>query len=347
MTFNLSVSQPPATRVLQFFQTNQGARIYQIPLEAFPGFWANAYLILFEDYQVLIDTGSGFGVSNRHLEQGLHEIDEKEKREIGLPSLTHILISHGHIDHFGGLPYIVSESSAIVGIHELDLRNLTNTEERLMVISKRLDIFLAESGVSKKRRSELIQLYKMSKLDYVPVRVDFSYEAVRNKVGPFRIFHVPGHCPGQVVIRLHDVMFSGDHILADISPHQAPERLALNTGLGHYLQSLEALRNWSNGIYVTLGGHNKPIMDLTTRIEEIHDIHQKRLARILDLLSEPKTIADLATALFRDVHGYNVLLALEEAGAHVEYLYQRGMLGIENLTDMLCEDVVPIHYVVI
>ena len=140
MTFNLAVSQPPATRVLQFFQTNQGARIYQIPLEAFPGFWANAYIILFEDYQVLIDTGSGFGVSNKHLEQGLHEIDEKEKREIGLPSLTHIMISHGHIDHFGGLPYIVSESSAIVGIHELDLRNLTNTEERLMVISKRLDI---------------------------------------------------------------------------------------------------------------------------------------------------------------------------------------------------------------
>jgi hypothetical protein len=34
------------------------------------------------------------------------------------------------------------------------------------------------------------------------------------------------------------------------------------------------------------------------------------------------------------VHGYNVLLALEEAGAHVEYLYQRGLLYIENMDDL-------------
>jgi hypothetical protein len=34
------------------------------------------------------------------------------------------------------------------------------------------------------------------------------------------------------------------------------------------------------------------------------------------------------------VHGYNVLLALEEAGAHVEYLAQRGRLRISNLAEM-------------
>jgi hypothetical protein len=38
--------------------------------------------------------------------------------------------------------------------------------------------------------------------------------------------------------------------------------------------------------------------------------------------------------LFGEVHGYNVLLALEEAGAHIEYLYQRGQLGIENLEEL-------------
>ena len=34
------------------------------------------------------------------------------------------------------------------------------------------------------------------------------------------------------------------------------------------------------------------------------------------------------------MYGYNVLLALEEAGAHVEYLYQRGLLAIDNLLDL-------------
>ncbi len=51
-----------------------------------------------------------------------------------------------------------------------------------------------------------------------------------------------------------------------------------------------------------------------------------------ELLAEAHTIAEVSQTLFGDVHGYNVLLALEEAGAHVEYLYQRGLLSIDNLS---------------
>jgi hypothetical protein len=36
---------------------------------------------------------------------------------------------------------------------------------------------------------------------------------------------------------------------------------------------------------------------------------------------------------------------LEESGAHVEYLYQRGMLSIENLSDLeQGAELVPIRY---
>lgn len=34
------------------------------------------------------------------------------------------------------------------------------------------------------------------------------------------------------------------------------------------------------------------------------------------------------------MNGFDGLLAIEEAGAHVEYLYQRGMLGIENYVQL-------------
>jgi hypothetical protein len=54
---------------------------------------------------------------------------------------------------------------------------------------------------------------------------------------------------------------------------------------------------------------------------------------VLDFFKTANTIRALSQHLFGDVRGYNVLLAIEEAGAHVEYLYQRGRLRIENLDE--------------
>ena len=54
----------------------------------------------------------------------------------------------------------------------------------------------------------------------------------------------------------------------------------------------------------------------------------------LEFLTKPHTIAEVSEELFGSVNGYNVLLAIEEAGAHVEYLHQRGRLRIVNVDEM-------------
>ncbi len=324
---------------IRTFESAEGARIVQIPLEEFPGFWGFAYLVQVGDYCVLIDTGSGFDSSNDALEAGLRSAG------VSFADLTHVFITHGHIDHFGGLSYVQPRTKAEIWVHELDRRNITNYEERIAVISRRLDLFLAEAGVSPSRREKLIALYQITKSLYrsVPVAHVVSEEQVQ--VGPFHLWHMPGHSAGMMVIRLHDVLFSGDHVLSEISPHQAPERLTLNTGLGHYLASLDALRAWAPEIRLTLGGHKAPITDLVARIAEIEAVHRERLERVEGALSAPHTVAEVSKLLFGEVHGYNVLLALEEAGAHVEYLYQRGRLGIVNLAELENgRGVVPIRY---
>lgn len=342
-------SQPLSSQV-NLFHTAEGAQIFQIPVHEFPGLWGWVYLVLVHDahlgeMRVLIDTGSGIGESNQHLEEGIARVSDMAGRKLGLEDLTHILITHGHIDHFGGLTFLRQRSSAQVGVHELDQRVLTRFEERVVIVAKRLEEFLIEAGVSSQGSRKLIEMYQMLKSMYRSVGVDFTYEAQGMRLGPFEMLHVPGHCAGHVVIRLHDVLFSGDHVLEGISPHQAPERLTHHTGLSHYLESLERLKDWAQEVRLTLGGHNQPLFALDVRLQEIQELHRQRLALVSDFLQNPHTIAEVSHTLFGEVHGYEVLLALEEAGAHVEYLHQRGWLAIDNLGEIENgRGCVPVYY---
>ncbi|MEN8242375.1 MAG: MBL fold metallo-hydrolase [Chloroflexota bacterium] len=327
------------------FETNQGARIYRFPLNGFPGFMVYAYLVLVDDFVVLIDTGTNFHTSNQDLDAGLALASEQEGRQIGFTELTHIFISHGHIDHFAGLAYVEPQTDALIAVHELDYRILMNFQERKVVVYPRLEEFLQESGVSEQRIPEIMEMYMSSKALFDSSRVDLTYQAEGMRIGPFEFLNVPGHSAGAVVIRLHDVLFTGDHVLSKITPHMAPERLSLNSGLSHYLESLGKVKAWAGDVNLALAGHEDPIADLSGRVEAIAVEHFQRLIKLIGVLDQPGTISSISKELFGKVHGYNVLLALEEAGAHVEYLYKLGFIGIDNLQEVEeSKELIPIRY---
>jgi glyoxylase-like metal-dependent hydrolase (beta-lactamase superfamily II) len=98
-------------------------------------------------------------------------------------------------------------------------------------------------------------MYTASKNILSSVPVDFFLRESEDPVeGIFRIYHTPGHCPGEVCIQVGEVLFTGDHLLSHITPHQSPGAIARYTGLGHYLASLKKIEA-GPGLERAFGGH--------------------------------------------------------------------------------------------
>jgi glyoxylase-like metal-dependent hydrolase (beta-lactamase superfamily II) len=312
------------------YTTCAGRLIYSFSVQSFPKLVNNIYVIDDGQQLILVDCGSGMESTNEEFVAGFSALADQFGKSISLSEIGTILITHGHIDHFGGLPFVRQFTDSPIGIHVLDRRVLTNHEERVIFASRRLETFLEQAGVSDEHRHGLMGVYLFAKNFYRSTPVQFLLEEENPTAGGIDVHHVPGHCPGQVCLRVDDVLLTADHILSHTTPHQAPESITNNMGLEHYLNSLTKITK-VEGIRLALGGHEEPMEDVYSRIGDIKMAHQDRLSKILDICRTPKSTADISRELFGRVESYHVLLALEEAGAHVEYLYQRGELVAANL----------------
>jgi glyoxylase-like metal-dependent hydrolase (beta-lactamase superfamily II) len=310
------------------FETSGGAKIHRLPLEVFPNFWGYVYVVQKDSYCVLIDVGSGTDTSHENLLTGLEQAGFQPS------DLTHILLTHAHIDHFGGLSKLRPITNAKIGVHELDVQTVAHHEARLALIGRRLASFLAETGLSEETREQVLSIYRFSKAIYHSVAADFTYEAIDMRLGAFEFIHLPGHCPGHVAIRVDDVIFCGDMVVEGVTPHLSPESINPYIGLDHYLESLSRLQHWAKDARLTLNGHDDVITNLPAHIESTKLNILRRMSKAIAALHESLTIEEVCRAVYGEMNGYNQLLVIEKTGAYVEYFYEHGMIEITNSQDL-------------
>lgn len=102
-----------ALPALERFTADTDAELFRIPMVVFPnGFIAYSYLLLGQGAPTLIDCGSGFPDSDKHLIDGLNAIADEFRVPFALPDIERIFITHGHIDHFGGVANIAELADA-------------------------------------------------------------------------------------------------------------------------------------------------------------------------------------------------------------------------------------------
>jgi glyoxylase-like metal-dependent hydrolase (beta-lactamase superfamily II) len=150
-----------------------------------------------------------------------------------------------------------------------------------------------------------------------------------------RVLHRPGHSPSDTVFwdAQRGMAIGGDHLLAHISSNPLiSSPLGGRSGepgdgrpraLLTYLRSLRETRELP--VELVLTGHGKPVTDHAALIDERFALHERRAAKIRDLLAErPRSAHEVAQALWGNVAVTQAYLTLCEVLGHVDLLLERG-----------------------
>ena len=132
---------------------------------------AYVYLVDAKSSLVLIDAGVGYGI----------EKIEKNIRSLGLEParVWHVIATHCHIDHIGGLHHWRDRYASRIIAHELDRAGIEGENNDLTAAS-------------------------MYGVNYMPVKLDTILSGEHNQMRlgevEFQFLHTPGHTPGSLSV---------------------------------------------------------------------------------------------------------------------------------------------------
>lgn len=266
-----------------------------------------------------------------------------------------IVVTHSHIDHFGGARQFVKAGAEVVG-HEL-LRNWwdpTPDTELSAVSDALLDesvlIEMDENGhpinpwtgrawsppAEVQEHIDRMQATDPGYFD-IPTPTKRLADADRVVLADREWFAVwtPGHTPDHLCLYdpTEGVLLSGDHVLPSITPHISGIGAGADP-LSRFFQSLDRMHDLA-GVTQVLPAHGHPFTDLDGRVDAIRDHHGERLNALREALGRvgDGTVEDLAHQLFRPQSWGQ--MADSETYAHLEHLRLLGQARRTESAGML------------
>ncbi len=339
----LREGDPQGNRMVLRITTRSGQQIHAIGVpQDWPSRTGPTWCYVFENEGVtLIDPGAHGSFSE--LDDGLNVAGYSAR------DIDRVVVTHGHSDHDGSIAQLVETSDSSLWAHEMyaalinhnpwDVQNRQASPihaEMNRVMSGNSD---RRSSSDEARNRRYLESRKGLKIDH---EVDHG-----ERIGDLEFIYAPGHSPDELCLTLDNVVFTGDHVLPEITPHPTtragysdhvaqdiPARFSDPSsayGLKTYMVSLKTVLDLGES-YAVLPAHrlfNRGRFNFVSvnRAAEVINHHEDRLSQIVRRIDDrPTGLEEMTRDIFeqRKLSGGNLYMALSEIVAHVELLQDLG-----------------------
>jgi glyoxylase-like metal-dependent hydrolase (beta-lactamase superfamily II) len=280
----------------------------------FPSEWGrgestNAY-ILKGKMTALVDAGLD-SPNNREYIKG-------QLKKLSSWKVDLLLITHGHIDHFGLASYIQGETGAEIYIHEDDSPALKNYRKALTWLDEVYALAI-EGGFSDIDLREA-RIRQSVALDIMGVPKDFkTFRKLELDMGDQKLstIHLPGHTPGSVGYVLGEIVFSGDVALDG------------STVVGDLRGELESIQKLKTFREVYTGHRRTPINAMDLEALEAHIA--QRLEEVLRVTREGKTLREIVSAIYPasmmlEENFIRKIIPIRQVVSYLRYLEEEGYI---------------------
>jgi len=303
----------------------------EVPLAGSPLKSINSYLLKGKERNLIIDTGMNTDECRQALGQALRLLNVDLQK-------TDFFITHFHADHLGLVFQLASEKSSVF-LNGPDLAALKSA-----IFWKKAIGFVPRHGFPESEARYALKIhpassFKLKDLEKFKVPSEGDTITVGNYC--LQCLETPGHSHGNMCLYepQEKILFSGDHILGDITPN-----IALNIDwsynpLKKYISSLEKIYNID--VNLVLPGHRSIISNCRQRITELINHHRQRNEEILAVLKKsPANAYEIASKISWDMPGtwdhFPVIqkwFAVSEVLSHLKDLEVKGLVLCEALGD--------------
>jgi glyoxylase-like metal-dependent hydrolase (beta-lactamase superfamily II) len=290
-----------------------GVRRFTVPLGFASPDHLHVHVLDTPEGELLVDTGA-IG-SEDGLRAGLHAVDARPQR---------VLITHGHVDHWGLAATLVDEVLAHPGV----LPTLHWNDPHAPP---------PEYGPGAPDPAEMLEVF--SEFSSLAVGVP-EVKAISDgdRLGDWQVLTTPGHDAGHICLYRADdgVLLCGDLLLPGFTPNVQPAA-DRSDALADFLGSLERMSELD--VRLVLPAHGAPYADHRGRARALAHHHAERLERLREALAQgSRDLGGLRDAAFGRAFQSEPdrLMAELETYAHLDHLRRRDEIGLDGTGRWVC-----------